>query len=363
MMNLPMTLSQLVFQTIVLGNSMKYLAQITLPFILTFIVIALIIACLDFGNDASALEYYSYIFKRTLTNSMGFQAVLLKMIPLLCISAGLMLTFKAGLWNLGIDGQFFLGAVFCSAIASSMADLLIDTHFISLFLLYFLCIISTFLIGGIWGLLPIYFNIKYKINEAVTSLIMSFIGLNLGNILIKSFFRDTLSPHPQTIVLPIEYRLPSILDTRIHIAFIFVIVLVLLIHYMLNNTALGIQLRLLGKNKKTALHAGYRVNLLLILSFVASAGLIALAGGIEVIGINGFVQANWNPYYSMLAIPLVFLSRCNGFLIIFFAFVFSILIVGGESASRILQIPSYLTSVSIALIMLFSAFTDAILKR
>ncbi len=343
---------------------MKKLLQIFIPLLLTFLVISLLFFFLNLGEGINAIDYYAYIFKRTLSNSLGFQAVIIKMTPLLCISAGLMLAFKAGLWNLGIDGQFFLGAVFCSGIAPYILDIFPNNiNILSLFFLFITSILVSFTIGVIWGIIPAYLHIKHKINEVITSLMMTFIGLSLGNIFIKSFFKDMLSPHPQTIVLPVEYRLPSLFDTRVHIGFILAIFLVLFIHYILKNTPIGLKLRIMGVNRKAAIQAGYPVNLMLCIAFICSSGIISIAGAIEVLGVNGHVQANWNPQYSMLAIPLIFLSRSNGFLIIFFAFLFSILLVGGESAARIMQIPTYITSVSLALIMLFSAFTDALLKR
>ncbi len=341
---------------------MKYLIQILLPLFLAFLVSSLILFFIN--PEISALEYYSYIFNRTLTNSMRFQAVLLKMSPLLCISAGLMLAFKAGLWNLGIDGQFFLGAIFCSALAPNIVSFFnFEMGGGEFLFLVSSCFLLSFLIGIIWAIIPAFLHIKYKINEVITSLMMSFIGMNLGNILIKSAFRDDSVPHPQTFILSVENRLPYLFESRVLIGFLIAIFLVLAVHYFLKNTPTGIKLRIIGVNRKTAIHAGYSVNILLFFTFLCSAGFIALAGAIEVLGVQGLVQANWNPHYSMLAIPLIFLSRCNGFLVIFFAFFFSVLLVGGESAARILQIPSYMTSVILALIMLFSGFTDILIKK
>lgn len=331
--------------------------QLLLPICFAFFISALLLFFLNPENGASAFEYYEYIFKRTLTNSMGFQAVLLKMTPLLCISAGLMLAFKAGLWNLGIDGQFILGAVFCSA----LAPMLIQK--VPLFILFLSCLFFAFFIGAIWSIIPIFLYTKYKINEVITSLMMSFIGIGLANIFIKTCFRDRSVPHPQTFLLAVENRLPRLLEITVHIGFLVSLFFVLSLHYFLKNTTLGMQLRIIGVNQKTAIHAGYPVKILLFFAFLCSGAFIALAGAIEVLGVQGLVQANWNPSYSMLAIPLVFLARCNGFLVIIFAFFFSILLVGGESAARIMQIPSYMTSVVLAILMLFSAITDAILVK
>lgn len=337
-----------------------YSIQILVPILLTFLISAILLAFLPMENSASVFDYYGFIFKRTLTNSMGFQAVLLKMTPLLCISTGLIIAFKAGLWNLGIDGQFILGAVFCSALAPFI---LTTMPSISLAMLFLSCFFCAFLVGAIWAAIPAFLHVKNKINEVITSLMLSFIGIGLANMLIKHCFRDTSVPHPQTFLLAVENRLPRLLDSTVHIGFLIALFLLFFMDYLLKNTKFGMQLRITGVNRKTAIHAGYPVNILLFSAFLISGAFIALAGAIEVLGVHGLVQANWNPSYSMLAIPLVFLARCSSFLIVIFAFFFAVLLVGAESAARIMHIPSYMTSVVLALIMLFSALTDAFFMK
>lgn len=337
-----------------------YIIQILVPICLAFCISAVLLAFLPMEHTVSVFDYYGYIFKRTLTNSMGFQAVLLKMTPLLCISTGLIIAFKAGLWNLGVDGQFILGAVFCSALAPAILAF-IPTIPLSIFFLT--CFFCAIFVGAIWAAIPVFLHIKYKINEVITSLMLSFIGIGFANILIKNCFRDTSVPHPQTFLLAVENRLPKLWDSTVHIGFLFALFMLFFVDYVLKNTKLGMQLRITGINRKTGIHAGYSVNILLFGAFVISGAFIALAGGIEVLGVQGLVQANWNPSYSLLAIPLVFLARSHSLLVVIFAFFFAVLLVGGESAARILHIPSYVTSVVLALLMLFSAITDAFFMK
>ncbi len=315
------------------------------PLILAFILSAIILLCLD----TNPVEYYGYIFKRCLTNKLGFEAVLLKMTPILCISAGLMIAFKAGIWNLGGDGQFLLGAVLSVSLATQLATFMPPLFFIPL------CFLFSLFVGALWISTPAFLHIKYGINEVVSTLMMSFIGISLANTLIKSSLRDITVPHPQTLTLAVENRLWRFFDSNVHLGFFLAVFIIIFVHYILSHTALGIKWRIIGSNKKAAYHAGYPVKSLLLWAFFLSGALIGLAGALDVLGVYGTVQANWNPAYSMLAIPIVFLSRCHGMAIILYAFLFTILLVGGESASRVLQVPNYIIHILLALVMLFSA--------
>ncbi len=324
-----------------------------LPLLLAFLLSAIILLCLE----TSPFEYYGYIFKRCLTSSLGFEAVLLKMTPLLCISAGLMIAFKAGIWNLGGDGQFLLGAVLSIGLATSLAA------FMPPFLFIPLCLFFSLIIGAAWVSVSAFLHTKYGINEVVSTLMMSFIGISLANMLIKSPLRDIAVPHPQTYTLAVENRLLRLFDSSVHVGFLIAVFTILFVHYILNHTAMGIKWRIIGANKNVAYHAGYPVKTLLFLAFCLSGACVSLAGAIEVLGVYGSIQANWNPAYSILAIPIVLLGRCHGVVILLYTFLFSILLVGGGSASRVLQVPTYIIHVVLALVMLLSAITNKIFEK
>ncbi len=320
------------------------------PLLLAFSCSAIILLLLD----TNPFEYYGYIFKRCLNNSLGFEAVLLKMTPLLCISAGIMVAFKSGIWNLGGDGQFLLGAIFSAFFATQLALIMPPLVFIPL------CLLFSCIIGALWISAPAFLHIKYGINEVVSTLMMSFIGISLANFLIRNPLRDVTISHPQTFTVAVEDRLFRLFDSSVHVGFLLALFTIMFVHYILHHTALGIKWRIIGNNKKVAYHAGYPVKRLLFLAFCLSGACIGMAGGIEVLGVYGAVQVNWNPAYSILVIPIVFLGRCHGGVIIFYSLLFSILLVGGESASRVLQVPSYIIHILLALVMLFSAVINGI---
>ena len=324
------------------------ITRIVLPVLLALVCGGVVLALL--GKDPVA--YYWYVINRGLFSWTGFQATVVRMAPLLFLAAGLIVAFRAGLWNLGVDGQFLLAAAIVAALAPELSDSIPRP------LNFILCFGVAALVGASWSLIPAYLKASYGINEIITSLMMTFLGINLANVLIKIPFNDPNTTVPQTATLPVEDRLARIADTVIHEGVILGLVMVLLVHFMMTRTAFGLQLQTVGASPKTAVHAGLNVKLLTYATFCLSAALAGMAGAVEVLGVWGTVRADWNPAYGLLVIPLVFLARFNGFGTIAFVWFFAVLLIGGESAARRLGVPTYFVLVLVSLLLLFLAIVE-----
>jgi simple sugar transport system permease protein len=127
---------------------------------------------------------------------------------------------------------------------------------------------------------------------------------------------------------------------------------------MMTRTAFGLKLQVVGANPAAAVHAGLNVARLTIATFAISAGLIGLGGAVDILGVFGTVRADWNPQYTFLVVPLVFLARFNGFGVIGFTFFFSALMIGGDSAARRVGVPTSFVLVLVALLLIFLAVVE-----
>ncbi|HEY4162483.1 MAG TPA: ABC transporter permease [Dongiaceae bacterium] len=297
------------------------------------------------------LEYYGYVARRGLLTWGGFQETLTRMSPLLLIAAGLIVAFRAGIWNLGGDGQFLLGAV----ITAALAPVLIETLPRGITLI--VCMTVSTLVGAAWSLIPAILKSKYGVNEIVTSMMMSFLGTSFANVLVKLVFWDPGTTVPQTRTLPVADRLPNVVGT-VHCGVLIALAVVILVHLMMTRTAFGLKLQVVGANPAAAVHAGLNVGWLTILTFAISAGLIGLGGSVEILGVFGTVRADWNPAYGLLVVPLVFLARFNGYGVIGFTLFFSALMIGGESAARRVGVPNHFVLVLVALLLIFLAVVE-----
>ncbi|HEY0214322.1 MAG TPA: ABC transporter permease, partial [Paenirhodobacter sp.] len=207
------------------------------------------------------LDYYGYVFQRGLLSPSGVQATLTRMGPLLLIAASLIVAFRAGLWNLGGDAQFLIGAVFVAASAPLMVQ------YLPVWAVLVLSMVISVIFGAIWGLLPAILRAYQGINEIITTLMMNFLGISLASALVKLAFADPATTVPQTRTLAVEDRLPTLFGTNISSGLLIGLVVILAVHWMMTRTAFGLKLRVVGANPAAATHAGLSVPKLTIAVF------------------------------------------------------------------------------------------------
>jgi simple sugar transport system permease protein len=298
------------------------------------------------------LAYYAFVVERGLLSGLGLQQTATRMAPLLFLAAGLIVAFRAGVWNLGVDGQFLLGAV----AAAALAPVLIVTWPPWAASLAGFALAA--LVGALWSIVPALLRAYQGVNEIITTLMMSFLGLSLANVLVKLAFLDPATTVPQTRTLPVADRLPRLFDTSISSGVLWGLAAVLGVHLMMTRTAFGLKLRTVGANPRAAAHAGLNVPALTVAVFAISAGFAGLGGAAEILGVQGNVRADWNPAYGLMVIPLVFLARFNGIAAIVFIFFYSALLIGSESAARRIGVPQDFTLVLVATLLVFLGLAE-----
>lgn len=323
-------------------------SRVLLPIVLALVVGGLILLAL--GKDP--LAYYDYVLQRGLFSWSGFQQTVIRSAPLLLIASGLIVAFRAGIWNLGVDGQFLLAAVASAALAPVLILSLPS------WLTIVICCAVSILVAMAWSLVPAFLKIRYGLNEIITTLMMTFLGISLANVLVKLPFNDPNNTVPQTMTLPVADRLGRLFDTTIHSGIIIALAAVFAVHLVMTRTAFGLRLQIVGANPRAAKHAGLSVGRLTYATFALSAGLAGLGGAVEILGVWGTMRADWNPAYGLLVVPLVFLARFNGIAVIGFTLFFAILMIGGESASRKLGVPNFYVLVLVALLLIFLALVE-----
>ncbi|MBE7473006.1 MAG: ABC transporter permease [Anaerolineae bacterium] len=307
------------------------------------------------GKDPG--QAYTILVSRGLGSALGITETLIKMAPLLLVSAGLLIALKASVWNIGIDGQFLIGASLAGILAPRLAG---GVPLVGLLLI---CAGAAFIGGAVWGLAPAVLKVRYGLNEIITTIMMNYVAIYLTSWLVKGPFSDPAVVAPQMPTIPPEFRLPFLPFTRIHIGLLVGLLAVLLIYLMFRYGATGLALTILGRSRKAALHAGLPVNRLVALALLLSAGMAGLAGANDVLGVKGLFQGEWNPMYGLTAFALVFLARLNGLLVIPFAYFFAFLLFGGEVMARTARIPAYFVPLLEGLMLLFFAVSTYLERR
>jgi general nucleoside transport system permease protein len=319
-----------------------------LPILLALLVGAFVLLLVG----ADPLAYYRFVLERGLLRPSGLQETIIRMAPLLMVAAGLIIAFRAGIWNLGVDGQFLLAAVVTAALAPELVGTL------GRYPTIFFCLIVAFFVGAAWSLIPAFLKARFGVNEIITTLMMSFLGTSFANVLIKIPFKDPGTTVPQTQTLAVADRLPRLGDSTINSGIILAVIAVLLVHLLMTRTAFGLKLQIVGANPRAAVHAGLSVSRLTYATFALSAGFAGLAGAVDMLGVYGTVRADWNPGYGMLVIPIVFLARFHGVAVIGFVLFFAALQIGGDSASLKTGVPTIYVLLLVALLLMFLALVE-----
>jgi simple sugar transport system permease protein len=298
------------------------------------------------GLGVDPLTFYRNIWDGGVANG-SWQDSAIAMAPFLLIAAGLTLIFRANIWNLGYNGQFLLGAAFVSGYAPSLVN---D---VPLWVAFALLFLMAGAVGGVWTLVPAVLKARYGTNEIITTLMMSFIGIDIASLLIKGPFHDPTTPLPQTAVIPLDRMLPAIPGTRIHVGLLVAFGAVLVVHYLLTRTSWGLRLQVMGANPRAARHFGIKLPRLIIVAFLASGFLVGLAAAADILGLWGYVRTDWNPAYGDTIIPFVFLARLNAVAVVPFIAFFAVLYTGGDLAAQQANLSSDFLYVLVGLILLF----------
>jgi simple sugar transport system permease protein len=175
----------------------------------------------------------------------------------------------------------------------------------------------------------------------------------VANILVKGPFQDPTVNIPQTRVIPINKMLPAIPGTRIHVGVLVALAAAFIAHFILTRTSFGLRLHVFGANPRAAAHVGINVRRLILTAFLVSGALVGAAAAADILGVWGYMRANWNPAYGDTVIPFVFLARLNALAVIPFIAFFAVLSTGGDLAASNANLPTDFLLVLVALILLF----------
>ena len=308
-------------------------------------VAALVLTCLVSMALFLALGYpplqamYVY-FIAPITTVYGLAEWCIKAMPLLLCALGLMFCFRAGVWNIGAEGQLIVGALTGGAMALWLPE---DVGGWGLLMV----VIAGIAGGALWASIPAFLKTRFGANEILASLMLTYVATLLLSVMVHGSLRDPLGFNfPQSRPMQDGVLLPLILTgTRLNIS-IFVgiaaVAVALLIH---KRHEVGFGIRLLGLAPRAAVYAGFKKKRLVWVVLLASGGLAGLAGAFEIVGPIGRLLPTVSPGYGFTAIIVAFLGQLHPIGVLLASFVIALSYLGGELAQVLLKIPNAVTGV------------------
>lgn len=343
-----------------LGPVVDFLLRSILPLVLAIVTGGVILVLL--GVDPA--QYYKDIWSGGFDYA-AWQDTLQRVAPLLLIAVGLIVAFKAGIWNLGMDGQFLLAAAVIAGIGPRLEQHLPNT--INLAVLF----VIAGAIGAAWTIPPALLKARYGLNEIITTLMMTFIGINLAGVLVKGRFQDPETTTPQTRAFDFDALLPSIPWTEsvshrwpgIHVGLLIAVAAAVATWFLMSRTSLGLRFTVLGASVRSARHMGLDVPRLIVVSFLLSGMFVGFAAATEILGVKGYARADWNPAFGLWVVPLVFLARLNAIGVIPYIVLLALVSIGGDFAAQNAGLTSKFTLLLVGLTLMFMALTEWIGRR
>ena len=258
---------------------------------------------------------------------------LLLFIPLLLTSMAFLIALKARFLNLGIEGQLYIGALAAYLMGAGMGAW---SSFISIPLIF----IAGFIGGVLWLAIPLILKTKRGVNELFPTVVMNFIAMLLIVYLTTGPLASDNPIFPGTPSLPESTWLPVIVPTyRIHYFIILVVIIAFFLYMVLYKTTIGYKIRAVGQNPRAAEHGGINATRAVLTAGVLSGGIAGLAGMMQLFGVHHSLVQYFSPGFGFQGITVAALGGFHPIGVIFAAFFFAFLQIGGESLQRIAGIP------------------------
>lgn len=271
---------------------------------------------------ADPWDAFAGMFQTALGSEFALGTTINKTIPRLVPALGIALALRANLWNIGAEGQLYIGAAAAAGVALFGPDLPQP-------LALFLALVAGAAGGALWGAIPGALRAYRGVSEVITSLMLVYVGIQLTNYLIEGPWLVPNSTFPATAIFPSAYRLPLVWPGTLVNAGVFVaLTSALAVWFLVSRTTLGLWLRAIGGNARASEVIGLPNKNMIVAALAISGALAGLGGALEVLGTRGRLLEGFSPGYGFEAIAIALLGRLNPAGIIAAALVFGILDAG-----------------------------------
>lgn len=322
-----------------------------LPPVVAVLAALLVGAVLMLLAGANPITAYTVLFRQALTTYYGFADTLTKMTPLLLVSLGVLVALRAGQFNLGGEGQIYLGGLGSLLVGLWLPNLPMLIHLP-------LALLSGFVFGAGWGVIAGYLKVARGLNEVLTTLLLNYIAQNLISYLVNAPLKEPNAPSPFSPLVAKSAYLPTILPkTQAHAGIFLGVAIALFLMIAFAVTPWGYRVDTVGQNPIAARYAGISVNRTILSVMALSGGLAGLAGSSEVLGLKHRLFENFSPGYGFDAVAIALLSRGNPIAVILTSFFFGVLRSGANVMQRSAEVPVSIIYAIQGLTVLFVAIS------
>jgi len=283
---------------------------------------------------------------------------MVRAVPLILTGLAVALAFRAGIWNIGAEGQLYAGAV--AAVWVGLVGGALPG-----FVLVPLVLASAAVAGALWSAIPALMRVRLGTGEVITTILMNFVGIYLAAYMVVGPLQESRGVFSQTDAIAETARLPLLVSgTRLHSGFLLALLLGGAMWAMFRWTRTGFEIRVVGAAPKAARIAGLiKTDRVVLLTFLASGAIAGLAGGVEVAGVTFALYEDLSPGWGYTAIAVALLGGLHPIAVLGTGLLFGALEGGAAEMQRAAGIPASWVSAVEALVILSVLAVDQVRRR
>lgn len=317
-------------------------AAIALGIIIVFGSLAMLLA------GVNPLDGFSALLIGALGNVQETAETLVQTTSLLFPALGIALAFRAGLFNIGAEGQLLMGGL----LAGVLGEQLTAPGFVTIPILLLAGAVG----GGLWGALAGWLRARFAANEVIATLMLNYVAIQVAAYAISGPLKSAGGAGYETGELPAQSWLPTILpDTRLTVALILALALAFFLRWMLRSTVVGYQLRAVGDAPQAARRAGIDLAKMRFWTMAASGAIAGLGGATVVLGVLHRFNLALSPGYGFIGIAVALVGELDPLWVTVAAFVFGILQNGAIGMQAAANVPRDVVTAIEGLIILVLA--------
>lgn len=303
-------------------------------------------------------ESLRHLWEGSVAGKFAIHRTLVKASPLILAGLGMVVAWRAGMFNIGGEGQLLVGVAAGASLYHAVPDLQGPALTV---LVLAACILS----GAAWAGIAAFLHTKRGVNVVISTILLNFVAIQLISYLVRGPLQPPGSSIPQTAPLP-ESAMFLRLDPQssLHTGVLLLPVLAFLVHLWLKLTPSGFRLRLVGQNPLAARSARVPVARTQVVALLVSGGLCGLAGGVEYVGVSGYLFDGFSPGWGFFAIPVALLGGLEAWGVLLSGLYFGALLAGSRNLEAFGGAPSALVfAVQGVAVLAFVAFQQLANRR
>jgi len=284
-------------------------------------------------------------------------ATLVRAVPLIILGLGIALAFRAGVFNIGAEGQFYAGAIAAAWVGLHVAAW---PSFAAIGAVW----IAAAIAGTLWIVVPVLLKVRFGVLEVISTLLLNFVAEAVVSFAVTGPLQEAKRIYPQSDPIAHAARLPVLSGSRLHAGFLVALLLAILLWLLFARTAWGFRLRAVGLGPRAAEVTGrIPTKRVVAMALLWSGALAGLGGGVEIGGVTYALFQNLSPGYGFSAIAVALLARLHPLGVILTGLLFGALEAGAQGMQREAGVPAVAVQVAEAVVILVIVLADVLARR